>query len=138
MKLATALPRPAARRFRSLLVLGVSLACAGLAWAQVPAPFVGTWKVTWQTDKRLLEAEMNVTPGGGTWQTATMDRHNPCAGREVPLKVESASGDSVQFSLQFSEVVAGCQNVAVVLKAEPDGKVTGTRSNKFALTLSRK
>jgi hypothetical protein len=100
----------------------------------VSAAFVGSWKTTWQTDKKSYDALMNVTETGGTWQTFTRDRNNPCAGREVPIKIESTSVTEVKLILQFSEVIPGCQNVTVTLKAAPDGVVTGVRS-KFELTL---
>ena len=106
------------------------------AFAQVPAPFVGVWKATWATDKKSYEALMTVTNAGGTWQTAARDGNNPCVGREVPMKIESSTATEVLFLLQFSEVITGCPNVKVSLKAAPDGSITGTRS-KFELTLVR-
>lgn len=107
------------------------------AHSQVAAPFVGSWKATWQTDKKSYDAVMTVSDTGGTWQTATLDKSNPCAGREVPMKVESSSATEVQFQLRFSDVMSGCQNVNVALKLAPDGTVTGTRS-KYELTLHKK
>lgn len=107
------------------------------ATAQVPAPLVGDWKGTWQTENRLYEARLTVTPSGGTWQTATSSRANVCVGREVPMKVESATESEVKFQLQFSEVITGCPNVFVTMKVGPDGAVTGTRS-KYELQLVRR
>ena len=52
------------------------------------------------------------------------------------MKVESSTATEVHFLLQFSEVIAGCQNVKVVLKAGADGSITGIRST-FELTLAR-
>jgi len=127
----------AIRSVASIGTLIASLLLSGQAHGQVPAPFVGTWKATWQTEKKSYEAVMTVTDTGGTWQTAYADKYNPCAGREVPMKVESSSATAVQFQLQFSEVMHGCQNVNVALKIAPDGTVTGTRS-KYELTLRRK
>lgn len=127
------LPHPG----RAAGLLAASLALAVAAQAQVPAPFVGTWKATWATERKSYEAVMTVTDSGGTWQTATRGESNPCAGREVPLKVEAAAATELKLQLQFSEVIPGCQNVSVTLKAGPDGAVTGTR-NKYELTLTRK
>jgi hypothetical protein len=122
------------------LVAGVAGAAALVlsapASAQVPAAFTGTWKATWQTENRLYEAAMTVTETGGSWQTATRDRNNPCAGREVPMKVESATADEVRLLLQFSEVIPGCTNVKVTMRTGPNGTVVGTRS-KFDLTLKK-
>lgn len=122
------------RSMASAATLMAGLLLGGAALAQVSAPFVGTWKASWQTDKKSYEAVMTLTEAGGTWKTATMDKGNPCAGREVPMKVESSSPTEVQFQLRFSDVMTGCQNVNVALKADADGKVSGTRS-KYELTL---
>ena len=122
---------------RAILAPLACVAAMSPSFAQVPAPFLGSWNATWQTDNRSYEAQLNVTSHGGTWQTATRDRTNACAGREVPMKVVTSSDSSVQFLLQFSEVLAGCKNVTVALKANPDGTVTGTRS-QFELKLTKK
>ena len=106
------------------------------AIAQVPAPFIGSWKTTWQADKKSYDAVMIVNEKGGTWQTYIRNQNNPCAGREVPMRVESSSPTEVKFELQFSEVIPGCKNTTVTLKASPDGAVTGLRS-KFELTLAK-
>jgi hypothetical protein len=114
----------------------IAVAFSPAALAQVSAPFIGSWKATWQTDAKSYDAVLNVTEKGGSWQTYVRNENNPCAGREIPMKVESASPTEVRFLLQFSETIPGCQNVKVVLQATPDGKVTGTRS-KYELTLVR-
>lgn len=129
--------RLAMRSVAATATLMIGLLVTIHAHAQVAAPFIGTWKATWQTDKKSYEAVMTVTEAGGTWQTATQDRKNPCVGREVPMKVESNTQTEVQFQLQFSEVIRGCQNATVALKASPDGTVTGTRG-KYELVLLRK
>jgi hypothetical protein len=127
-------------RAASSIVVFVFLAIAGiignLARAQISAPFVGTWKASWQTDKKSYDAVMKVTESGGSWQTFTQDRNNPCVGREVPIKVELADPTDVKLVLLFSEVIPGCSNATVTLKAASDGTVTGMRS-KFVLTLAK-
>jgi hypothetical protein len=136
----TCLPFATTKAIQSIAFLGMLIAGllpSGQAYGQVPTQFVGTWKATWQTDKKSYEAVMTVTETGGTWQTATLDKNNPCAGREVPMKVESSSATEVQLQLRFSEVMTGCQNVNVALKVASDGTVTGTRS-KYDLTLVKK
>lgn len=126
---------PKAIRFAvPLMLLCMAVLSGGPACAQVAAPFIGAWKATWQTDKRSYEALMTVTDNGGSWQTSVLGHANVCAGREVPMKVESASPSVVKFVLQFAEVIPGCPNATVTLKVAPDGTVTGTRS-KFELTL---
>lgn len=125
------------RHRRAAIALGLAGLClVHPASAQVAPAFVGHWTASWQTNAKQYAAKFTVTESGGTWQTATQDRNNACAGREVPMKVESASPTDVQFTLQFSEVIKGCTNVRVELRLGPDGKVTGTRS-KFELTLVR-
>jgi hypothetical protein len=125
-----------ARRLWATALGSAAFAMAAPGGAQVPPVFAGKWKATWQTEQRQYEAAVTVTEAGGTWQTATRDRNNPCAGREVPMKVEAAKADEVQLLLQFSEVIPGCTNVKVTLKTGPDGAVVGTRS-KYELKLSR-
>jgi hypothetical protein len=49
----------------------------------------------------------------------------------------ASSESSVQFLLQFSEVLVGCKNTTVALKVNADGTVTGTRS-QFELKLTKR
>jgi hypothetical protein len=120
----------------ALTLFGLAAAGSPPAFAQVAAPFVGAWKVSWQPDRRKYDAVMTVTENGGSWQTYAQSQVNPCVGREVPMKVETATSNEVKFLLQFAEAIPGCPNATVILKAAADGTVTGTRS-KFELTLSR-
>jgi hypothetical protein len=124
-----------ARPLGVLAVWAVPLAATAQP-QEIAAPFLGTWKATWTADVRSYEAKMVLTPSGGTWKAATLIQNNPCAGREVPVKVESASAGEVQLLLAFSEALQGCPNSKVVLRAGPDGKVSGMRS-RFELTLVR-
>ncbi len=84
----------------------------------------------------FYDAIFKVTDQGGVWETYTRNKNNPCAGREVPMKIESSSATEIKLELQFSEIIPGCKNITVTLSVAPDGKVTGTRS-KFELTLSK-
>ncbi len=118
------------------LCLASVMSCTS-ALAQVPAPLQGTWSARWQTDNREYDASMTITESGGTWQTMTRNRTNACAGREVPMKLESSTATGAEFTLMFSEVLTGCANAKVALSVGADGKVTGTRS-KFELTLVKK
>lgn len=127
------IPRPSARRFGAMVLAGL---LAAPCLAQVPAPFVGRWKVAWEYETRSYEASMTVTEAGGTWQTARLDSRNVCAGREVAMKLESSSEDRAQFKLMFSDVIPGCPDPTVRLKLAPDGSVTGTRS-QYPLTMER-
>lgn len=136
----TAAAKPTASAFNAalaLFILGAALTTGTPANAQVAATFHGHWKASWQTDNRSYEATMFVTETGGTWQAAVRYRNNVCAGREVPMKLESSNPTEARFVLQFSEVIPGCPNATVALEAAPDGSVTGVRSGKYALSLVR-
>ena len=109
---------------------------AGLAFAQPASPFHGTWAVTWEGKKQVYEARLVLAAGGGTWKTAAREKNNPCVGREVPVKPESATADEARLVLAFSEAIPGCKDLTVVLKAAPGGAVTGVRG-EFELTLKR-
>ncbi len=122
--------------FTTLLCLASMLLSAS-AWAQVPASLVGTWSAKWQTDNREYDATLTVTESGGTWQTLTRNRTNACAGREVPMKLESSTASGAEFTLMFSEVLPGCPNAKVALSVGTDGKVSGIRS-RFPLSLVKK
>jgi hypothetical protein len=130
-------PGHAALQTRLQTALLAALAAPFAATGQeIGAPFLGNWKATWTAEVRSYEARLVLTPTGGTWKTATLIQNNPCAGREVPVKVEGASATELQLVLAFSEALQGCPNSKVTLRAGPDGKVTGTRS-RFELTLVR-
>jgi hypothetical protein len=109
---------------------GLALGLGGaLAFAQsVPAPFIGKWKVEWQTDRQTWAAEMEVTESGGSWQTATSNRSNPCWGRKVPLQHDRVTADSLDLTLKFSDIIPDCKNATVKLKLDDKGGVTGRRS----------
>jgi hypothetical protein len=119
-----------------LACLALTLA-SSLAMAQAAAkPFIGTWKVEWQTDKQTYGAVMEITETGGTWQTATSSRANPCFGRKVPIQHDSATVDSLDMTLKFSEVIADCRNATVKLKLDDKGAVVGRRSG-YELQMKR-
>lgn len=105
------------------------LLATGLTWAQMPAPFVGTWSATWQGKTKAISAKMVLTESGGRWQSFNVaSQSDACYGREVPIAVDSATDDAVTLKLKFSEVLAGCSDVTVKLKRGEDGAVSGTRS----------
>jgi hypothetical protein len=108
--------------------LALALGCS-VAFAQsVAKPFLGTWKVEWQTDRQTYTAVMEVTESGGSWQTATSSRANPCFGRKVPMQHDSVTADSLDMTLKFSEIIPDCKNATVKLKVDDKGVVTGRRS----------
>lgn len=111
------------------LAWGAALAMASLpAWADVAQAFLGKWNVEWQTDRTNYVAVMEVTETGGTWQTATSSRSNPCFGRKVPIQHDKATADSLDMTLKFSEIIPDCKNASVKLRLDDKGAVTGKRS----------
>ena len=107
-----------------------------LALADAAQPFVGKWKVQWQVDRASYTAQMELTATGGSWQTATSRRSNPCFGRKVPLQHDLASADKLELTLKFSEVIADCKDARVRLQLNDQGEVVGTRSG-YELKLER-
>lgn len=117
---------------------GLALALgAALALAQtVPKPFLGNWKVEWQTERQSYSAVMEVTETGGSWQTAATSRANPCWGRKVPMRHDSVTPCSLDITLMFSDVIADCKNATVKLRLDDQGNVSGKRSG-FDLQMKR-
>ena len=119
------------------LWIAVALACGtSVALAQAAKPFIGKWSVEWQTDKQTYGAEMEITETGGSWQTATSSRSNPCFGRKVPIQHDSATANSLDMTLKFSEIIPDCKNATVKLQLDDKGTVVGKRSG-YELKLKR-
>jgi hypothetical protein len=112
----------------ALAGLALSLGCALSAAQTVPKPFLGTWNVEWQADRGSYTAVMEVTESGGSWQTATSSRANPCFGRKVPMQHDRVTADSLDITLKFSDIIPDCKNATVKLKLDGQGAVTGRRS----------
>ena len=105
--------------------------------AQTPSAFVGSWKVTWEGDKRQHEARLVLAEsGGGSWKTFAQKKGNPCMGREVPVSIEGLSQDTIVLKLKFSEAIAGCTDSSVTLKRLNDKAISGSRED-VALTIVR-
>lgn len=121
---------------RKLWCAALLTTAASLTWADAAPPFLGKWNVEWQFEQGTYAAEMEVTPTGGSWQTAFTNRKNPCAGRKVPLQHDVATADRLELTLKFSEVIPGCRNATVKLWLNDKGEVAGKRSS-YDLTLKR-
>ena len=118
-----------------MVFLALTLATS-LAMAQAAKPFIGKWSVEWQTDKQTYGAELEITETGGSWQTATSSRSNPCFGRKVPIQHDSATANSLDMTLKFSEIIPDCKNATVKLQLDDKGTVVGKRSG-YELKLKR-
>ena len=114
-----------------LLATGCSMVAADAA-----APFLGKWNFEWQTGRGSYVGEMEITADGGSWQTATSNRRNPCFGRKVPLQHDVASAERLELTLKFSDVIPDCKNATVKLWLNDKGEVVGKRSGQD-LTLKR-
>lgn len=115
----------------------VLAAVCSLVWADAAKPFLGTWNVAWQTEGGSYVAEMEITDTGGSWQTATSRRSNPCFGRKVPIQHDLASAERLELTLKFSDILADCKNASVKLQLNEKGEVVGKRGG-YDLTLERK
>jgi hypothetical protein len=118
-----------------MVFLALTLATS-LAMAQAAKPFIGKWSVEWQTDRQTYGAEMEITETGGSWQTATSSRANPCFGRKVPIQHDSATANSLDMTLKFSEIIPDCKNATVKLQLDDKGAVVGKRSG-YELKMKR-
>ena len=119
-----------------ILLAVYCLAGSSLVFAQAGPPFVGSWKVSWQGEKRIQEARLEISESGGTWRTATSSKTNGCVGREVPIALEPVSAQELKVRLKFSEVLQGCADALVTLRSADGQNLTGTRG-VAALTLER-
>lgn len=109
---------------------------SSLAIAQAGPPFVGSWKVSWQGDRRMEQARLVITESGGTWRSARSIRMNACVGRETPIALEPVSTDRLKVRLKFSEVLQGCPDSLITLRSADGQTITGMRGSA-ELTLER-
>lgn len=119
----------------ALLVL-CQLACA-CALAQAPDPFVGNWKATWEAPKvGPIQADMEITPTGGSWQALFSTRNNLCAGRKIPMVFEKIEGDQATLVQKFSEVITGCPDIRLRIRKVDANNMSGVRG-KDVMTFVR-
>ena len=121
---------------RKLFLCAALALASSLALADVAKPFLGKWSVEWQSERQTYVAVMEITETGGSWQTATSSRANPCFGRKVPIQHDNATENSLDMTLKFSEIIPDCRNATVKLKLDDKGVVTGKRSG-FELQMKR-
>jgi len=98
-----------------------------IASAQGQAGFDGSWTVTWEGKRAILEAKLLVSGDSGTWKTSSHEKNNPCAGKEVPIRVDERTSDALRLTLRFSEIIPGCNDSKVSLAMGADGTVSGKR-----------
>jgi len=138
---ATAASRSARRGVVALIA--VSLVCAAAVLRAQPAnPFIGSWQAKFlvSTARGLMDerqADLVITPTGGTWQTRVQSRTDPCIGREVPLHIDELTDSRLTGTLRFSSLADFCKDLKLVLQVDASGTVVGRRGNT-ELSLERK
>lgn len=126
------------------LALAATFVCAATsALAQSANPFVGDWNVTFSSQDRKgftveRQATMTLTESGGRWRTYLVGgTRDPCSGQETPIEIKSLDDKQLVGTLKFSSLADFCKDLALVLKREDNGRVTGRRGDT-ELSLSRK
>ena len=136
---------PAGRCTRRGVFALASLSLAGAAsllHAQAANPFIGNWQATFRvaTNTGLMDerqADIVITPTGGTWHAKAQSRQDPCAGKEVPLVIDEVTDAKLTATVRYSTLADFCKDGKLVLQRDADGKVTGQRG-RWALTLERR
>ncbi|OYU43336.1 MAG: hypothetical protein CFE44_18960 [Burkholderiales bacterium PBB4] len=82
-----------------------ALALTGVASAQPADKFDGSWTATWQGNSAVIEANFELSQDKGKWQTLLHKKSDPCVGRQVPIRVDHRTADTLKITLQFSEVI---------------------------------
>jgi hypothetical protein len=127
----------------SRVVVGLVL-CLGMVLsvpvrAQNANPFLGKWLVSWDGAKGKLEANLEISDSGGFWKTMSVaSKTDMCAGREAPIRVDSVEDKKIQFTIRYSEALAGCADSKVSLALHDDGRISGERSGGRVLSLTRR
>jgi hypothetical protein len=118
----------------AMLLMAVSSTAAG----QVPASFLGTWKVTWEGRGAMRQATLTITSSGGTWLPIGVHTgsHNVCPRFERPIEVEPLSENGVIVHLRGSQTLHGCEDSRVGMRLLDENNGKG-RLGKAELTFVR-
>lgn len=119
-----------------LILLFLLVCMQSLSIAQTPDAFQGTWKVTWQGERRPQEARLVITQSGGTWKTAAFAKHDHCVGIETPIHIEQVDGNAAKIRLKFSEALHGCSDATIHIKKVDEKSMTGSRG-RAELSITR-
>lgn len=89
----------------------LAMLATGACLAQTAADSLdGKWTANFQAQNGVArEAKVSIKGDAGTWQlmTARLNRENPCAGKEMPLKV-TREEDLFKLTMSPSQALAGC------------------------------
>lgn len=106
------------RPLRALLVAGGLLLGSGLTLAN---PHAGTWEGSFTTlQGRPGHGLLVLTETGGTWRQLSTGGGDPCLTREHPVAIGTATAEDLQFQVQRSRTMAGCQDMNFKLKKVGD------------------
>lgn len=118
---------------RTLLVL-LGLCIHALSYAQQANPFKGSWTLSFQAEKRQLEAQLTVAENGsGTWRTTASRRGDNCIGREAPISLNMTSSTEAALRVKLSEVLQGCSDLTAQFKIIDEKRISG-KGPKFEFT----
>ena len=122
---------------RSLLTaaLLLSFTCA----AQDLGSLAGIWNASFSTVTGIPRTAKIVIAGdSGTWQTAALNRDNPCIGREVPIAISNVTREGFGLAVIGSKALQGCPDSAWELKRMDDDNYEGQFGDGRKFVLSRK
>jgi len=81
-------------------------------------PFNGTWHASFKTGRGIdRDGTVVFDNNTGSWDMNTSNRNDPCVGRKFPLAVEQANAEGIDFSVNGSQVLAGCPDRKMHLKS---------------------
>lgn len=109
------------------------------ALSQGANPYEGSWRAQFETDKgEMREGDVTIKGQGGTWDFLHQVRGNPCAGREYPLTVQSATAEELVVAIERAKTLAGCKDGTARLKRVSDTVLEGEFDNGRKIKLTRK
>jgi hypothetical protein len=129
-------------RHASPSLLPLALIALGLqgadAFAQAGNPHNGTWKMQFDATERVqVQGTVDVKDEGGAWKVVSRDRRDPCAGREAPIVVKTATPEKLVFRVMRSQVLAGCPDFSVTMNRVDDNNLQGAMGNGWKVQMTR-
>lgn len=119
----------------ALIALGLQGADAS---AQAGNPHNGTWKMQFDATNRVqVQGTVDVKDDGGAWKTEARDSRDPCAGREAPIVVRTATPEKLVFRVIRSKVLAGCPDFSVTMNRVDDNNLQGAMGNGWKVQMTR-
>lgn len=128
-------------RFALAAVLVLGSACAQVGMAQDGKSHDGNWVAQYPQRKNdnMLEAVVVLRGSTGTWNVTppSVRAKNPCLGRDYPVTVVAASGDSIELAVHGSKALTGCSDLSVKLKRIDETTLEGLIDDTRKVTLKR-